>query len=317
MISPSTDAGSEEGAWQHEPVLVDEVLQALAPRPAGRYIDATLGLGGHARALLEASAPNGRVLGIDKDRSMLEQAVKRLDGFGERLVPVLGDFAEVGQLAREQGFVGVDGVLMDLGVSSPQIDDPTRGFSFQAGGPLDMRMSQDARLMASDIVNDWPEAEISRILWEYGEERYARRIARAICEARPIANTRDLADLVARVIGRRGRIDPATRTFQALRIAVNDELGALERALPQVLDLLAVGGRMVVIAFHSLEDRIVKQFMRREASDCVCPPRLPMCVCDHHATLRPLTKKPIRPSSEEVARNRRSRSARLRSAVRI
>ncbi len=308
---------SDSANWQHEPVLFGEVLQALRPQPGGRYVDATLGLGGHTRALLEACAPDGSVLGIDRDQAVLEEAVRRLGALGERLVPVVGDFADVGSLARERGFAEVDGLLMDLGVSSPQLDDAARGFSFQASGPLDMRMDQRADLTAADIVNHWPEEEISHILWEYGEERYARRIARAICEERPLPDTGALADLVARVIGRRERIHPATRTFQALRIAVNDELGALESALPQALDLLVSGGRLAVIAFHSLEDRIVKQFIRREARDCICPPRLPVCVCGHTATLRPVTKKPVRASAEEVARNPRSRSARLRVAERI
>ncbi len=317
MASAATEPIPEGVTWHHEPVLLQEVLEALAPRPGGRYVDATLGLGGHTRALLEACAPDGRVLGIDRDLAVLEEAAHRLAGFGERLVAVAGDFADIGRLARDHGFAKVDGILMDLGVSSPQLENAARGFSFQVSGPLDMRMNQEAGLTAADIVNGWPEEEIGRILWEYGEERYARRIARAICEARPIADTRSLADLVVAVVGRRERIHPATRTFQALRIATNDELGALERALPQVLDLLVVGGRLAVIAFHSLEDRIVKQFVRREASDCICPPRLPVCVCGHHATLRPLTKKPVRASAEEVARNPRSRSAKLRAAVRI
>lgn len=317
MASASREPASEGITWHHEPVLLAEVLEVLAPRPGGQYVDATLGLGGHAVALLRASAPGGRVLGIDRDSAVLQEAVRRLRYAGERLAPVVGNFADMGRLARERGFMPVDGVLMDLGASSPQLDDPARGFSFQQSGPLDMRMGKDSELTAADIVNSWPEEEIRRVLWEYGEERYARRIARAICETRPIADTGALADLVVRVVGRRDRIHPATRTFQALRIAVNDELGALERALPQALDLLAVGGRLAVIAFHSLEDRIVKQFLRREASDCICPPRLPACVCGHHARVRILTKKPISASPEEVARNPRSRSAKLRAAVRI
>jgi 16S rRNA (cytosine1402-N4)-methyltransferase len=317
MALTSTDPVSDQANWRHEPVLLDAVLQALAPRPGGRYVDATLGLGGHTKALLEACLPNGRVLGIDRDEAVLKEALHRLNNLTERLMAVVGDFSDLETIAQDHGFTDVDGILMDLGVSSPQLDDAARGFSFQASGPLDMRMDQRSDLTAADIVNDWSEEEISHILWEYGEERYARKIARAICAERPIADTGALADLVARVIGRRERIHPATRTFQALRIVVNDELGALERALPQVLDLLAVGGRLAVIAFHSLEDRIVKRFIRREASDCICPPRLPMCVCGHKATLRPVTTKPVRASAEEVARNPRSRSARLRVAERI
>jgi len=317
VAQASRELGSDDSTWQHEPVLLAEVLDLLAPRPGGRYIDATLGLGGHAEAVLRASSPDGRVMGIDRDSSALQQATRRLSAMGDRLEPVWGDFGEMEHLARERGWSEVDGILMDLGVSSPQLDDPTRGFSFQQDGPLDMRMSQSGALTAAEIVNEWPEEEIARILREYGEERYARRIARAICQDRPFMGTASLAGLVARVAGRRERIHPATRTFQALRIAVNDELGALERALPQAVELLAVGGRLVVISFHSLEDRIVKQFMRREASDCICPPRLPVCVCGHQATLRPLTKKPLVASAEETARNPRSRSAKLRAAVRI
>lgn len=318
MAQASRKPDSESSIWQHEPVLLAEVLDLLAPRSGGRYIDATLGLGGHAEAILSASSPDGRLMGIDCDELALREAARRLAAAQDRLELVLGDFGDMAQLAQGRGWSGVDGILMDLGVSSPQLDDPTRGFSFQQDGPLDMRMSRSGELTAAEIVNQWPEEEISRILWEYGEERYARRIARAICQDRPFARTSELAEMVARVVGgRRERIHPATRTFQALRIAVNDELGALERALPQALDLLAIGGRLVVISFHSLEDRIVKQFVRREASDCICPPRLPVCVCGHSAQLRPLTKKPITASQEEVARNSRSRSAKLRAAVRI
>jgi len=318
VAQASRKPDSESSIWQHEPVLLAEVLDLLAPRSGGRYIDATVGWGGHAEAILGASSPDGRLMGIDRDALALRETARRLAAAQDRLELVLGDFGNMGQLARGRGWSEVDGILMDLGVSSPQLDDPTRGFSFQQDGPLDMRMSRSADLTAAEIVNQWPEEEISRILWEYGEERYARRIARAICQDRPFAGTTELAEMVARVVGgRRERIHPATRTFQALRIAVNDELGALERALPQALDLLAIGGRLVVISFHSLEDRIVKQFVRREASDCICPPRLPVCVCGHSAKLRPLTKKPVTASQEELARNPRSRSAKLRAAVRI
>ena len=206
---------------------------------------------------------------------------------------------------------------MDLGLSSRQLDDAERGFSFSQDGPLDMRMDRDRGQSAADLVNHLSEADLADLLWQYGEERKSRRIARAITAARPLATTGQLADLVARTVGRREKIHPATRTFQALRIAVNDELDALRQALPQARDLLRPGGRLAVIAFHSLEDRLVKQFYRQEARDCVCPPELPICACQHQATLRVLTSKPVRPTAGETARNPRSRSARLRIAERL
>jgi 16S rRNA (cytosine1402-N4)-methyltransferase len=206
---------------------------------------------------------------------------------------------------------------MDLGLSSRQLDDGDRGFSFGQEGPLDMRMDRSQGQSAADLVNTLSEAELADILWQYGEERHSRRIARAIVAARPMTTTGQLADLVARTVGRREQIHPATRTFQALRIAVNDELGALREALPQARDLLRPGGRLVVIAFHSLEDRLVKQFFRQESRDCICPPELPVCVCQHEATLKVLTSKPVRPTADEIARNPRSRSARLRVAERL
>jgi 16S rRNA (cytosine1402-N4)-methyltransferase len=206
---------------------------------------------------------------------------------------------------------------MDLGLSSRQLDDAERGFSFSQDGPLDMRMNPGRGQSAADLVNTLPEADLSKLLWRYGEEKKSRRIARAIVAERPLETTGQLADLVARAVGRREKIHPATRTFQALRIAVNEELDALEQALPQARDLLCPGGRLAVIAFHSLEDRLVKQFYRHEARDCVCPPELPVCQCQHQATLRVLTSKPVRPTAGEVARNPRSRSARLRVAERL
>lgn len=301
----------------HVPVLFQEVMYWLRPEPGRSYIDATVGLGGHAQGILERSAPDGRLLALDVDAQALELARQRLAGFGSRVVLVQGQYADLAEIAEEHGFSQVAGILLDLGVSSLQLDDPSRGFSFQEDGPLDMRLSRDTRLTAAEIVNTWPERELARILYEYGEERHARRVARAICAGRPWRSTLQLAREVARVVGYSGRIHPATRTFQALRIAVNDELGALERVLPQTLELLAPGGRLVVISFHSLEDRLVKQFMVRESRDCLCPPGLPACVCGHVARLVRLTAKPVRASPEEVARNPRSRSARLRVAERL
>ena len=289
----------------------------LKPRPGRDYIDATVGLGGHAQGILQRSLPDGRLLALDIDRQALGYARHRLAEFGERVVFVQGRHADLAEIADEHGFEQVDGVLLDLGVSSLQLDDATRGFSFRENGPLDMRMGPDTETTAERIVNTWPEKELARIIYEYGQERRARRIAQAICARRPVRGTRELADLVAKVVGHSGRIHPATRTFQALRIAVNGELSSLESVLPQAVELLSAGGRLVVISFHSLEDRIVKQFIAREIKDCICPPRIIVCICGHRATLRRLTRKPIRPTDEEVEDNPRSRSARMRVAERL
>ena len=301
----------------HLSVLYDEVLTWLKPRPGGRYIDATLGAGGHATGLLTASHPDGLLLGLDADPAALSFAGDVLALFGDRVVLRNANFRRIGEVAGALGFEEVDGILMDLGLSSRQLDDADRGFSFNRDGPLDMRMNPERGRSAAHLVNTLSVAELSDLLWRYGEERLSRRIARAIVAERPLDSTGQLADLVARVVGRREKIHPATRTFQALRIAVNEELDALGQVLPQARDLLRPGGRLAVIAFHSLEDRLVKQFFRQEARDCVCPPELPICVCQHQATLRVLTPKPIRPTAGEVARNPRSRSARLRIAERL
>lgn len=306
-----------EGAVVHIPVLYKEVLAGLQARPGGRYIDATLGAGGHAAGILEASAPDGRLLGLDADPDAVAYARERLQVFGDRAVLWAGNFRHLSTVAHALDFGQVQGILMDLGLSSRQLEDATRGFSFNQEGPLDMRMDPRQGQAAADLLNTLPEQELADLLWRYGEERHSRRIARAIVAARPVARTDELAELVARTVGRRERIHPATRTFQALRIAVNEELEALEEALPQARDLLRPGGRLAVIAFHSLEDRIVKQFFRKEARDCLCPPEVPVCSCGHRATLKEVTRKPIRPSGEEVARNPRSRSARLRLAERL
>ena len=305
---------------QHTPVLLDEVLTWLAPTDGGQYVDATLGLGGHAAAVLAASGPGGRLLGIDADVQALTLARGRLAEFGSRVTLCEGWHRDIAALAQAIGWAEVDGVLFDLGVSSLQLDAAERGFSFMQDGPLDMRMSQTAELSAADLVNSWPEDELSRVIYEYGEERYARRIAGAIVRQRPLHRSGELADVVRRAVPReRGpqRIDPATRTFQALRIAVNGELEHLQQSLQGAVSLLKPGRRLVVIAFHSLEDRIVKQYLVQEARDCICPPRLPRCVCGHQASVRILTRKPLRPTAEEEQRNPRSRSARLRVAERL
>jgi len=300
----------------HEPVMLHEAIEGLAVRPGGRYVDATLGLGGHAEAVLVAASPGGRLLGIDRDQQAIKIARERLTRFGEAAVLVQGDFADLEELAADAGFENVDGVLLDLGVSSLQLDAPDRGFSFQRDEPLDMRMDPSSPETAADIVNTYGEEELAAIIREYGEERRARVIARAIVARRPIHRTRQLVDAIEQAVGR-GRerqIHPATLTFQALRIAVNRELDSLVAVLPQAHGLLdSVGARLVVIAFHSLEDREVKNYLRRESTDCLCPPRTPVCICGHVATLR-LVGRLRRPSESEVAANPRARSARMRVA---
>lgn len=304
------------GAQEHIPVLYHQVLAGLRIRPGGLYIDATFGAGGHATGILEASAPDGRLLGIDADPEAIAYAKQAMAAFADRLILQTGNFRDMKALATTLGFEQVDGVLMDLGLSSRQLADPDRGFAFLHDGPLDMRLDPSRGRIAADLVNHLPEAELADLIWRYGEERRSRRIARAIVAARPVITTGQLADLVSRALGRREKIHPATRTFQALRIAVNDELAALGQALPLARDLLRPGGRLAVISFHSLEDRLTKNFFRQESRDCICPPEALICTCQHRASLRIINRKPLRPQPDEVARNPRSRSARLRIAER-
>jgi 16S rRNA (cytosine1402-N4)-methyltransferase len=302
----------------HIPVLRDEVVQALQPRPGGLYVDSTVGMGGHSAAILGAAGPGARLLGIDADPVALANAARVLLSFGDAVLLEEGNFRHIGSMAEDLGFIGVDGVLLDLGLSSLQLNTAERGFSFRGAGPLDMRFSPHQQLSAADLVNTCPEQALADLIFRFGEEPASRRIARQIVAHRPIATGEELAAIVARSVGgRRKGIHPATRTFQALRIAVNDELNALRDALPQALGLLRPGGRLAVISFHSLEDRIVKQFFQQEARGCVCPPRTPVCVCGLAPRLRPVTRRPLRPGLEEVSRNPRSRSATLRVAERI
>jgi 16S rRNA (cytosine1402-N4)-methyltransferase len=313
----SARALSAPGAGEHIPVLYDKVLDGLQVQAGGRYIDATLGAGGHAAGILRASAPNGQLLGLDADSEAVSFSRQALQSFGDRIVVQAANFRKLGAVALGFGFEAVDGVLMDLGISSRQLANPERGFAFSQDGPLDMRMDLCQEQTAADLVNHLPEAELADLLWRYGEERLSRRVARAIVTARPITTTVQLAELVAHAVGRRQKIHPATRTFQALRIAVNDELQALTLALPQARDLLRPGGRLAVLSFHSLEDRLVKRFYQQEARDCICPPETPVCLCQHRATLRTITHKPVRPTDEEIVQNPRCRSAKLRIAERI
>ncbi len=302
---------------RHDPVMVTEVLDGLDVRPGGRYIDATIGLGGHAEAILGAAQPDGALLGIDLDPHALAIAGERLAQFGDAVVLVRGHHAEIAEIASEHGFEQVSGVLFDLGVSSLQLDAPGRGFSFQRDEPLDMRMDPDGEVTAEDIVNEYEEAELADLIRRYGEERRARAIARAIVARRPLHTTSDLVRAVEQAAGR-GRErhhHPATLTFQALRIVVNQEMDFLADTLSAACSLLGgAGARIAVLAFHSLEDRVAKEHFRRDSTECICPPRTPICVCDHVATLRRVTKRVRKPGADEVARNPRARSARLRVA---
>lgn len=299
----------------HIPVLLDETITALLPQPGGVYIDGTVGAGGHAEAILRASAPNGRLVGFDQDQQALAISAGRLAAFGDRVTLYHANFDQLEQVAKQINIPPVDGILLDLGVSSMQLDQPERGFSFREDAPLDMRMNPAQGQSAADLVNHLPQDELANLIYQYGEERLSRRIARAIVQARPVERTQALAEVIARAIpgqGRKQKIHPATRTFQALRIAVNDELGALERVLPQALRLLKPGGRLAVITFHSLEDRIVKQFFRREAQDCICPPEQLICTCGHQAVIHLISKRPITATATEIDVNPRARSAKLR-----
>lgn len=306
---------------EHIPVLADETLLGLRLRSGDRAIDGTLGGGGHAARILRQSEPDGRLLGLDADPAAIERATHRFaaeiaDG---RMVVVHANFAEVETVAQQHGFAGVHAILLDLGVSSFQLAEAERGFSWQADGPLDMRMNPDQEISAWDIVNTWPERDLADLIYEYGEERHSRRIARAIVARRPIERTGQLAELVESAQGgRRGqRIHPATRTFQALRIGVNQELSKLEQVLPQCLRLLRPGGRLAVISFHSLEDRIVKRWMQQEAADFTPDPTHPMGGISKTPSVAIITRKPITAADAEIQHNPRSRSAKLRIAERI
>jgi 16S rRNA (cytosine1402-N4)-methyltransferase len=305
-------------ATTHIPVLAEETIQALAVQPGGRYVDCTLGAGGHAAAILDNSSPGGQVLGIDADPEAIRVAKERLEAYSSSVLLINENFVNLQTICFRYNFYPVHGILFDLGLSSLQLDDSSRGFSFQRDAPLDMRLSPGQQSTAADIVNTLSESELTHLIKTYGEEVFSHQIAHQIVIERPISTTLQLVRTIERAIPRReARIHPATRTFQALRIAVNHELEHLETALRQAVDLLGFEGKLVVISYHSLEDRIVKQFMHREAKDCLCPPGIPRCVCGHRASLRLLNRKVITPSSAEIRLNPRSRSARLRAAERV
>jgi 16S rRNA (cytosine1402-N4)-methyltransferase len=303
----------------HIPVLHDAVLAALIPSdaPPARVIDGTLGAGGHTHALLSRGV--GAVLGLDQDPSALEIARECLVDFPDRMTFYRGNYVHMQDAAAGIGWDAVDGILLDIGVSSMQLDRPERGFSFMHDGPLDMRMDTSSGLTAADIVNEWTAAQLAEIFYEYGEERHGRALAAAIVAGRPYHTTGELAATIAerKPAQWKEKIHPATRVFQALRIVVNDELGVLERVIPTAIDLLRPGGRLAIITFHSLEDRVVKRAFKLAATDCVCPPKQPVCTCDHRARVQTVTRKPITADADEIANNPRSRSAKLRVVERL
>lgn len=309
--------------FQHSSVMPGEVLECLCPRPGELFVDGTVGGGGHARLILEATAPDGLLIGLDRDREALAEAGRVLAPFGERAVLRHGNFAEAGRILAELGITAIDGMLLDLGVSSFQLDTARRGFSFQSDAPLDMRMDTSSGVTAAEVVNTLSSEELSRIFRDYGEERYARRIARRIEQVRgeqPLRTTRELAELVRDAVPGGhvpARIHPATRVFQALRIHVNAELDSLQDGLQRAMELLKPGGRMAVISFHSLEDRIVKRFFRSQVQTCICPPGLPVCACGQEPRATLLTRKGLRAGEAELATNPRARSAILRAIRRL
>ncbi len=311
------------GDFRHISVLYDEVLQFLAPRPGGIYVDGTLGGAGHARGILEASFPDGVLLGFDRDREALDAAASELAPFGKRVRLFHENFSALPDVLTREGIDSIDGMVLDIGVSSHQLDTAERGFSFQQDAPLDMRMDGSSGMTAAELVNTLSDKELERIIREFGEERWARRIAAVIVTAReiePISTTMRLADLVKGAIPRarwEARLHPATRTFQAIRIAVNEELESLEQGLAAGIESLKTGGRIVVISFHSLEDRIVKNVFNEYARGCVCPKSIPRCVCGRVPILRKLTGKPVVAGKKELDVNPRSRSAKLRAAEKL
>ena len=310
-----------EKDYGHKPVLLEECLEALAVRPEGIYLDGTLGRAGHSLEILRRLT-TGRLIGVDRDLAAIEAARERLAAFGDRVTLVHGNFSDLGDILQNLGIVGVDGMLFDLGVSSPQLDEPRRGFSYMHDAPLDMRMDETAALDAFQVVNTWSYEELRRILFEYGEERYAPQIARAVVRARedkPVGTTGELAELIRSAMpskALREKQHPAKRSFQAIRIAVNGELDALPPMLDAAAEALLPGGRLAVITFHSLEDRIVKQRLRELATGCTCPPEFPVCVCGKKPKLRLVNRKPVVSGPAELAENPRARSAKLRAAER-
>lgn len=302
----------------HSPVLYQLSIEILQPENSGRYVDGTLGAGGHAKGILEASQPEGQLLGLDVDDQALKIAKEFLTPYQERITVHKGSYSDIDMFIRQIGWDCVNGIILDLGLSSMQLDTAERGFSFIKEAPLDMRFDQAAGVPAEELVNTWDEQALADIIWKFGEEPKSRQIAREIVKQRPLRTTGELANLVLKVYkGRRGKVHPGTRTFQAIRMAVNSELETLEKGLEKSVGVLCRTGRLTVISFHSLEDRLVKQFFQQESRDCICPPDQPVCICGHKASVRILTKKPLIPDKEEIEENPRSRSAKLRAVEKI
>ena len=309
--------------FQHKSVLLQECIDALNIRPYGIYLDGTLGGAGHSSQIARRLTEGGRLIGVDRDRTALAAAKERLAPYADRVTLVHSNFAEIDAILDSLGIPAVDGMLFDLGVSSPQLDDASRGFSYMADAPLDMRMDKDDALTAGEVVNTWPQGELRRILYDYGEERYAPQIAAAICRARekaPVETTLELVDIIRSAMpaqALREKQHPAKRSFQAIRIAVNDELGAVSRMMQAAVGRLNPGGRLAVITFHSLEDRIVKSEMQQAARGCTCPPEFPVCVCGKKPLVKLVTRKPIVSGPAELEENPRARSAKLRVAEKL
>ncbi|MDY5342491.1 16S rRNA (cytosine(1402)-N(4))-methyltransferase RsmH [Faecousia sp.] len=309
--------------FQHKSVLLQECIDALNIRPDGIYLDGTLGGAGHSSQIACRLTEGGRLIGVDRDRTALAAAKERLAPYADRVTLVHSNFAEIDAILDSLGIPAVDGMLFDLGVSSPQLDDASRGFSYMADAPLDMRMDKDDALTAGEVVNTWPQGELRRILYDYGEERYAPQIAAAICRARekaPVETTLELVDIIRSAMpaqALREKQHPAKRSFQAIRIAVNDELGAVSRMMQAAVGRLNPGGRLAVITFHSLEDRIVKSEMQQAARGCTCPPEFPVCVCGKKPLVKLVTRKPIVSGPAELEENPRARSAKLRVAEKL
>ena len=309
--------------FQHKSVLLQECIDALNIRPDGIYLDGTLGGAGHSSQIARRRTEGGRLIGVDRDRTALAAAKERLAPYADRVTLVHSNFAEIDAILDSLGIPAVDGMLFDLGVSSPQLDDASRGFSYMADAPLDMRMDKDDALTAGEVVNTWPQGELRRILYDYGEERYAPQIAAAICRARekaPVETTLELVDIIRSAMpaqALREKQHPAKRSFQAIRIAVNDELGAVSRMMQAAVGRLNPGGRLAVITFHSLEDRIVKSEMQQAARGCTCPPEFPVCVCGKKPLVKLVTRKPIVSGPAELEENPRARSAKLRVAEKL
>ncbi len=307
--------------FHHIPVLLNETMDALDVKPGGTYVDCTLGGAGHSTEILRRTSPDGRLIGLDQDENALRAAGERLSPFGERARLVKTNFEHIAAVIDRLGIGPVDGVMMDIGVSSHQLDEGERGFSYHQDAPLDMRMDRENPVSAASVVNEWDEVEIARILWEYSEEKWSKRIAQFIGQARkekPIETTGELVEIIKRAIpaaARREGPHPARRTFQAIRIAVNDELGVLERGLEGALQVLKPRGRLAVITFHSLEDRIVKQTFARWVQPCTCPPQMPVCICGKKPMAEHVTRKPVTASAAELEQNPRSRSAKLRAII--